>query len=89
MDTLKDILKSKVVVSKEKVRKSNPIFEYYDLWGAKVNLPTTFLMRLHSRYGHKNVANLLSWLADYPVKDRSKPPMGLAWWYMKNKATNI
>lgn len=87
MDTLQSILRFKkleVITPK----KSNPLFEELDLIHDKVRLPTSFLLRLHKLYGIRNVRNMVTWLMDYPIRG-TKPPVGLAWWYMKNKGIKI
>ena len=87
MQSIANILNGKKIeVTEEAKRERNYTYDILHEKGSKLYLPTTFLLRLLKKYNLQDVERMLSWLSDYPKIDLSKPPIGLAYWFLKNYA---
>lgn len=87
MQSIANILnRKKIETTNVPIRERNHTYDLLHEKGSKLNLPTTFLLKLLKKYNLQDVERMLSWLSDYPKIDISKPPIGLAYWFLKHYA---
>lgn len=85
MQSVQDIIKKRNIQVTEKVNKKNPVWEEADEIGKRCEIPTSTIMRMIKTHGIEKVRKLVGFLQDHP-NITQKPPVGLAYWYLKHKA---
>lgn len=89
MQGISTILSKKIVkVSEANARPVNVEWEQAGEFAKYVGVPTTFVMRLFSKYGVGRVLSLKSWIKDAPSDPKKGGKVALLSWKLKQTTQN-